>query len=189
MNAPSGPDLRDIHLPPAPSWWPPAPGWWLLAIVLLIAIAVGVWTLLRLWRERRWRTSCRRRARSHRGVACRATERRASGRRRLATSAPRGAADRTGRCRPLRRGVACVPRQPPRRCVRTHRQRSALSHEHGSRVDRRAVSPRGRCGAADRRWDRVARPRAALASTRVAARKEPCLSSRGPGFCSRCRCR
>ncbi|HEV7490606.1 MAG TPA: DUF4381 domain-containing protein [Rhodanobacteraceae bacterium] len=55
MNAPSGPDLRDIHLPPVPSWWPPAPGWWLLAIVLLIAIAAGVWTLLRLWRERRWR--------------------------------------------------------------------------------------------------------------------------------------
>ena len=55
MNAPSGPDLRDIHLPPAPSWWPPAPGWWLLAIVLLIAIAAGAWMLLREWRERRWR--------------------------------------------------------------------------------------------------------------------------------------
>lgn len=55
MNAPSGPDLRDIHLPPAPSWWPPAPGWWLLAIVLLIAIATGAWMLLRVWRERRWR--------------------------------------------------------------------------------------------------------------------------------------
>src|SRR5690349_5433474 len=55
MNAPAGPDLRDIHLPPAPSWWPPAPGWWLLAIVLLIAIAAGAWMLLRVWRERRWR--------------------------------------------------------------------------------------------------------------------------------------
>jgi hypothetical protein len=55
MNAPSGPDLRDIHLPSAPSWWPPAPGWWLLAIVLLIAIAAGAWMLVRLWRERRWR--------------------------------------------------------------------------------------------------------------------------------------
>jgi hypothetical protein len=55
MSAPTGPDLRDIHLPPAPSWWPPAPGWWLLALVLLVAIAFGVWMLLRQWRERRWR--------------------------------------------------------------------------------------------------------------------------------------
>jgi hypothetical protein len=55
MNAPAGPDLRDIHLPPAPSWWPPAPGWWVLAIVVLVAIGFGVWTLARLWRGQRWR--------------------------------------------------------------------------------------------------------------------------------------
>jgi len=55
VSAPTGPDLRDIHLPPAPSWWPPAPGWWLLALVLLIAVAFGVRMLLRQWRERRWR--------------------------------------------------------------------------------------------------------------------------------------
>ena len=30
--------LRDIHQPPAPSWWPPAPGWWLVAIAGLMAI-------------------------------------------------------------------------------------------------------------------------------------------------------
>ncbi len=54
MNAPTGPDLRDIHLPPAPSWWPPAPGWWIVAIVLLVAIGFGVRTLLRIARERRW---------------------------------------------------------------------------------------------------------------------------------------
>lgn len=54
MNA-QGPDLRDIHLPPAPSWWPPAPGWWLLAIVVLAAIAISLWLMLRAWRERRWR--------------------------------------------------------------------------------------------------------------------------------------
>jgi len=38
--------LRDIHQPPAPSWWPPAPGWWLLAglvlFVVLIVIALGL---------------------------------------------------------------------------------------------------------------------------------------------------
>lgn len=55
MNAASGPALRDIHLPPTPSWWPPAPGWWVLAIVVLIVIATGVVMLLRQWRERRWR--------------------------------------------------------------------------------------------------------------------------------------
>jgi hypothetical protein len=55
MNAPRGPDLRDIHLPPAPSWWPPAPGWWIVGLILLAAISVGVWMLVRQWREHRWR--------------------------------------------------------------------------------------------------------------------------------------
>jgi len=56
MNAAQpGPDLRDIHLPPAPSWWPPAPGWWILAIVLLIAIGFGIAMLVREMRARRWR--------------------------------------------------------------------------------------------------------------------------------------
>jgi len=32
--------LRDIHLPPEPSWWPPAPGWWLLVLALLTLAAV-----------------------------------------------------------------------------------------------------------------------------------------------------
>jgi hypothetical protein len=53
--APAGPDLRDIHLPPAPSWWPPAPGWWILAIVLLIAIGFGIAILVREVRAQRWR--------------------------------------------------------------------------------------------------------------------------------------
>lgn len=45
----SGPQLRDIHLPPEPSWWPPAPGWWVLLALLLVLSAVGiVW-----WRRRR----------------------------------------------------------------------------------------------------------------------------------------
>ena len=55
MSAQPGPDLRDIHLPPDPSWWPPAPGWWLLAIVLLVLAVFATRTLLRAWRERRWR--------------------------------------------------------------------------------------------------------------------------------------
>ena len=55
MSEPAGPALRDIHLPPEPSWWPPAPGWWLLAIAaLLLAFVLGRWLLQRL-RARHWR--------------------------------------------------------------------------------------------------------------------------------------
>jgi hypothetical protein len=53
--APDGPVLRDIHLPPAPSWWPPAPGWWLLAALLLVLLAVGVLLWRRARRRRRYR--------------------------------------------------------------------------------------------------------------------------------------
>jgi hypothetical protein len=60
MPVPAAPQklaLRDIHLPPEPSWWPPAPGWWLLALAVLILLAAG--TLLgRRWRRRR--LTCRR---------------------------------------------------------------------------------------------------------------------------------
>lgn len=55
MNVPTGPTLRDIHLPPAPGWWPPAPGWWVLAALLVVLVA---WLLYRHWRlrarRRRW---------------------------------------------------------------------------------------------------------------------------------------
>jgi len=57
MNPASGPELRDIHLPPTPGWWPPAPGWWLLALFALLALAFGVRWLLRRERRRRWRRS------------------------------------------------------------------------------------------------------------------------------------
>jgi Domain of unknown function (DUF4381) len=50
--AAEGPVLRDIHLPPAPSWWPPAPGWWLLAVFALLLASAGV-----VW----WRRAHRRR--------------------------------------------------------------------------------------------------------------------------------
>ena len=45
----NGPELRDIHLPEAVSWWPPAPGWWLLLALLALA-AVSAWLA---WRRRR----------------------------------------------------------------------------------------------------------------------------------------
>ena len=47
--------LRDIHLPPAPSWWPPAPGWWLVAVLLLACIAFAGHGLWRRLAARRWR--------------------------------------------------------------------------------------------------------------------------------------
>lgn len=49
--ATQGPVLRDIHLPPDPSWWPPAPGWWMLAALVVTAFSIGVW----LWRRHRKR--------------------------------------------------------------------------------------------------------------------------------------
>ena len=41
--AAQGPVLRDIHLPPDPSWWPPAPGWWMLAGLLLLLALLAAW--------------------------------------------------------------------------------------------------------------------------------------------------
>ena len=42
--------LRDVHVPPAPSWWPPAPGWWLLAgVVVLVLLGIAAWR----WHRRR----------------------------------------------------------------------------------------------------------------------------------------
>lgn len=51
-GAHAGPALRDIHMPPPPSWWPLAPGWWMLAGVLLILLVVLAWLVWR-WRRRR----------------------------------------------------------------------------------------------------------------------------------------
>lgn len=55
MNKATGPVLRDIHLPPEPSWWPPAPGWWLLAALSLLLLAWIAWRALRLRRLARAR--------------------------------------------------------------------------------------------------------------------------------------
>jgi hypothetical protein len=49
-------DLRDIHVPQAPSDWPPAPGWWLLAVLMLTALMLlgqRAWRQLRRLRRRR----------------------------------------------------------------------------------------------------------------------------------------
>ena len=44
--------LRDIHLPPEPSWWPPAPGWWLLALLVFIGIVAVTRLTLKKIRDR-----------------------------------------------------------------------------------------------------------------------------------------
>ncbi|MBE1158934.1 DUF4381 domain-containing protein [Dyella acidiphila] len=44
--------LRDIHLPPAPSWWPPAPGWWLVSGAVCV-IALAAYWLYRNTRNKR----------------------------------------------------------------------------------------------------------------------------------------
>ncbi|MDA3914939.1 DUF4381 domain-containing protein [Oleiagrimonas sp.] len=50
--SPSGPALRDIHVPPPPSWWPPAYGWWILAGLLVLFLIVA-FVLSRRGRHRR----------------------------------------------------------------------------------------------------------------------------------------
>ena len=49
--------LRDIHLPPEPSWWPPAPGWWVLLALVLALLGSA------LWGWRRWRRAAHERQR------------------------------------------------------------------------------------------------------------------------------
>lgn len=52
---PNGPELRDIHLPPTPSWWSPAPGWWLLAGLAFVVVLSALW-----WSHKRRQASTRR---------------------------------------------------------------------------------------------------------------------------------
>jgi len=42
--------LRDVHMPPSPSWWPPAPGWWVLFGVVCLLLVAG-FVLYRRWHE------------------------------------------------------------------------------------------------------------------------------------------
>src|SRR5262249_2452544 len=49
--------LRDIHLPPEPSWWPPAPGWWIVAALVVVAIALAARFWIKRVREQRRRAA------------------------------------------------------------------------------------------------------------------------------------
>lgn len=47
--------LRDVHVPPSPSWWPLAPGWWLVLIAVSLAVAgIVAWRLVVGRRRRTW---------------------------------------------------------------------------------------------------------------------------------------
>ncbi|KAB7762896.1 DUF4381 domain-containing protein [Xanthomonas maliensis] len=53
--APGKLPLRDVHLPPTPSWWPLAPGWWgVLAVVALVGGLLVYLRWRRYRRERAW---------------------------------------------------------------------------------------------------------------------------------------
>jgi hypothetical protein len=43
--------LRDIHLPPAVSWWPPGPGWWAL-LVMVIILLMAARLLWKKWQHK-----------------------------------------------------------------------------------------------------------------------------------------
>lgn len=58
MTSP-GPQLADIHLPLAPSWWPPAPGWWVLGMLLIVLLVMLVWWLRRRTQRLRLRRMLR----------------------------------------------------------------------------------------------------------------------------------
>ena len=45
--------LREIHLPPPPPSWPPAPGWWALALLVIVAVMVGLRRVVLSWRRGR----------------------------------------------------------------------------------------------------------------------------------------
>jgi len=55
MSAPTSLPLRDVHLPPFPSWWPlPLGAWLVLGALAVVALSLWAWRAHRRWRERRW---------------------------------------------------------------------------------------------------------------------------------------
>ena len=49
--------LKDIHIPPAISWWPPAIGWWLLAALLIVLGTAGYFLRRRQQRKTALKTA------------------------------------------------------------------------------------------------------------------------------------
>lgn len=47
--------LRDVHPPPAPSWWPLAPGWWVALVLVLVLVVIAVRFAPPWWRRLRMR--------------------------------------------------------------------------------------------------------------------------------------
>ena len=48
-------NLHPLREPVPIGWWPPAPGWWLLAALLLVAVALLAWYLIRRYRANGYR--------------------------------------------------------------------------------------------------------------------------------------
>ena len=46
-------NLKDIHLPPAVSFWPPAPGWWILSVLFISFIIIGGLLIYKRYKKRK----------------------------------------------------------------------------------------------------------------------------------------
>jgi hypothetical protein len=47
--------LRDVHPPPAPSWWPLAPGWWVALLLVVVLAVIAIRYAPPWWRRLRMR--------------------------------------------------------------------------------------------------------------------------------------
>ena len=162
----------------APGWWPPAPGWWLLAAIVDCCLAF-VYLSTRA-------ANIAQRALAPRGLMRgtgslhRRGARRSVGTRRGAVAVPAPAV--AGMTTPA---TAALAGERWLEHLDTHARQRRIHVRRRPRTDRGAV-PSGACTttraaliALVRRWTRaVARPAG-----------RACLSGRGHGCCSRCRCR
>ena len=44
--------LRDVQLPPEPSWWPPAVGWWVLTLGALVLVLWAIRAIIMVYRRK-----------------------------------------------------------------------------------------------------------------------------------------